>query len=68
MALLDHIVVSGCPGGSVIKNLPASAGDLGQGDPLVKIMANHSNIPAWEIPWAEEPGRLQSMDWTQLND
>ena len=26
-----------------------------------KAMAPHSNILAWEIPWAEEPGRLQSM-------
>ena len=24
-------------------------------------MATHSNILAWEIPWTEEPGRLQSM-------
>ena len=24
-------------------------------------MATHSNILAWKIPWAEEPGRLQSM-------
>ena len=24
-------------------------------------MATHSSIPAWEIPWTEEPGRLQSM-------
>ena len=24
-------------------------------------MATHSSIPAWEIPWAEEPGGLQSM-------
>ena len=36
-----------------------------------KAMAPHSSTPAWEIPWAEEPGRLQSMglrtvghDWT----
>ena len=34
---------------------------LGQGDPLEKEMATHSSIPAWEIPWTEEPGRLQSM-------
>ena len=34
---------------------------LGQEDPLEKGMANHSNILAWEIPWTEEPGRLQSM-------
>ena len=24
-------------------------------------MAPHSSIPAWKIPWTEEPGRLQSM-------
>ena len=24
-------------------------------------MATHSSILAWEIPWTEEPGRLQSM-------
>ena len=24
-------------------------------------MAPHSSTPAWKIPWAEEPGRLQSM-------
>ena len=24
-------------------------------------MATHSSILAWKIPWAEEPGRLQSM-------
>ena len=29
--------------------------------PLEKEMATHSNIPAWEIPRTEEPGRLQSM-------
>ena len=26
-----------------------------------KAMATHSSTPAWKIPWAEEPGRLQSM-------
>ena len=33
----------------------------GQKDPLEKEMATHSSILAWEIPWAEEPGGLQSM-------
>ena len=33
---------------------------LGQEDPLEKEMAIHSSIPAWRIPWTEEPGRLQS--------
>ena len=30
-------------------------------DPLEKKIANHSTILAWEIPWPEEPGGLQSM-------
>ena len=34
---------------------------LGQEDPLEEGMATHSSIPAWRIPWTEEPGRLQSM-------
>ena len=29
--------------------------------PLEKEMATHSNIPAWRIPWTEEPGGLQFM-------
>ena len=55
----------GFPGGSVVKNPPANAGDeetgvqsLGQKDLLEKEMATHSGILAWEIPWTEEPGRL----------
>ena len=34
---------------------------MGQEDPLEKEMATHSNILAWEIPWTEELGSLQSM-------
>ena len=34
---------------------------LGQEDPLEKEMTTHSSILAWEIPWTEEPGGLQSM-------
>ena len=34
---------------------------LGWEDPLEKEMAIHSSILAWEIPWTEEPGGLQSM-------
>ena len=34
---------------------------LGQEDPLEEEKATHSSTPAWEIPWAEEPGGLQSM-------
>ena len=32
---------------------------LGREDPLKKEMAKHCSILAWEIPWAEETGRLQ---------
>ena len=30
-------------------------------NPLEKEVATHSSIVAWEIPWTEEPGGLQSM-------
>ena len=42
---------------------------LGQEDPLEEGMATHSSIPAWRIPWTEEPGGLQclgSQSRTQL--
>ena len=48
----------------MVKNLPVVGetwvGSLGQEDPLEKGMAIHSSILSWRIPWAEEPGRLQS--------
>ena len=34
---------------------------LGREDPVGKEMAIHSSLLAWEIPWTEEPDRLQSM-------
>ena len=34
---------------------------LVQEDPLEKEMATHPSSLAWEMPWREEPGRLQSM-------
>ena len=46
--------------------------NLDQEDPLDKEMATHSYILAWEIPWTEEPGGLQSMgsqkSWTRLGN
>ena len=45
---------------------------MGWEDPLEEGMATHSCILACEIPWTEEPGRLQSVglqtSWTLLND
>ena len=53
------------PGGSVVKNLLAQqetwVQSLGWEDLLKKEMATHSSTLAWQIPWTEEPGRLQSM-------
>ena len=48
-----------------VKNLPAvqetRVQSLGWEDTLEEGMATHSSIPAWRIPWTEEPGGLQSM-------
>ena len=55
----------GFPGGLAVKNPPVmremQVPSLGQEDPLEKGMATPSSILAWEIPWTEEPGGLQSM-------
>ena len=52
----------------MVKNLPAMrealVRSLGWNGP--QEMAIHSNILVWEIPWAEEPGRLQSMGLVEL--
>ena len=44
---------------------------LGWQDPLEEEMATHSSMPAWKLPWTEEPGGLQTMgsprSWTQLS-
>ena len=49
----------------LVKSLPAMQETwvqfLGWEDPLEKEMATHSSIVVWEIPWIEEPGRLQSL-------
>ena len=54
--------------GSAVKNPPAMqelqemcVRSLDQEDSLEKELAILSSIPAWEIPWTEEPGGLQSM-------
>ena len=49
----------------MVKNLPEMqetwVQSLGLEDALAKGKATHSSILAWRIPWAEEPGRLQSI-------
>ena len=55
---LDPVHLSTCNAGV--------AGDIGSiprwKDPLEEEMTTHSSILAWRIPWAEKPGRLQSME------
>ena len=49
----------------MVKSLPAmwetQLQSLGRKDLLEKEMATHSSIPAWKVPWTEEPGGLQSI-------
>ena len=55
----------GFPGGSVVKDLPASAGNTGLipvlGRSPGKRNGNPLSILAWKIPWTEKPDSLQSM-------
>ena len=59
------------PGSTVLKNLPADAGDtqemqvqfLGWEDTLEKERATHSSILAWKMSWQKESGSLQSIGW-----
>ena len=51
----------GFPGGAVVKNLSANAGDVGsiaQEDSLEEEVVTHSSILSWKIPWIEEPAGL----------
>ena len=55
----------------MVKNLSAKqetwVRSLGREDSLEKEMATHSGILAWEIPWTEKPGGLQSMRLQELD-
>ena len=66
--------------GRMVKNLPANAGDIRDPGLIPRSgrspgggRAADSSILAWEIPWTEQPGKLQSMgsqrlgrDWSDL--
>ena len=62
--LLEHLAASvGVT--QIVKNLPTmwetQVQSVGWENPLEEGMATHSSILAWRIPWAEEPGWLQSI-------
>ena len=56
----------------MVKNLPEMqeilVQFLGREDPLEKGMASHSSILAWNIPWTEEPGGLQTVHGVAESD
>ena len=54
ISLGAQMVVSACSVGTWVQSLVWE-------DPLEKEMATHSRTLAWNIPWMEEPGRLQSI-------
>jgi len=58
------VILCSTYGGSDSKESTCNAGDLGSIPGLGRFpgegMANHSSILSWRIPWAEEPGGLQS--------
>ena len=67
----------GFPGGSMVKKIclpmkEVQVWSLDGKDPLEKEITTHSSIVAWEIPWTEQPGGLQSMQslkhMTQFRD
>ena len=55
----------------MVKNPPAVqetlVPSLGWEDPLEKKIATHSSILAWEIPWTEELGGIQSLGLQELD-
>ena len=56
----------------MVKNLSAmqegtGVRPLSQEDTLEKGIATYSSILAWDIPWTEEPGGLQSWDRRELD-
>ena len=59
---LELLAYTHIPGDSDGKESACNAGDPGSipgsEDPLEKGMANHSSIPAWRVPWTEEPDGL----------
>ena len=64
-AFQEHILDRASLVAQRVKRLPAIeetwVRSLGQEDPLGKEMATLSSTLAWNIPWTEKPGRLQSM-------
>ena len=66
--------ILGFPGSSVVKNLPANAGDARDTDSIPELgrsleeeMATYSSILAWKTLWTEEPGGYSPWGHKQLD-
>ena len=64
-------IYMGFPGGSAIRNPPANARDmssvLGSGTLPGEGSGNSLQYSCWEIPWPEDPGRLHSQGYKELD-
>ena len=66
--IFNKAYICGSPGGSVVKNPPASAGHTGDKGLISELgrssregNGHHCSITAWKFPWTEELGGLQSV-------
>ena len=63
--IFSSLVVCGSLLAQMVNRLPTmpetQVRSVGWENPLEKELATPSSILAWEIPWIEEPGELQSM-------
>ena len=64
-AFMRHLSPKAWERDHIFKAKETKLRSLGWEDPLEEEMATHSSILAWEIPWTEEPGGLQSMRRSQ---
>ena len=63
--LFSELIMGNSLVAQMVKHLPTmwetQIQSLGWEDPPEKAVAPHSSTLAWKIPWAEDPGRLESM-------
>ena len=68
IADLQCYVSHGLPRWFILPGQAIQVWSLNQEDPLEEEMTTHSSFLAWEIPWAEEPGKLQSAGSQRVLD
>ena len=66
--MAELFCILGSSGGSVVKNLPVSAGNGVQSPGQEKEMETHSSMLAWEIPWTEDLAGYSVLGFTKELD